>query len=452
MLVTMHKAEKYAVDMRSLDDETRSFLMKNFGCARKVYNLYVELLYDELEKRRYIGDEPLPDISLPEVTVFKKDYPYLKDADSLALANAKMAFRQAVARYNEKSDYMTYTKRAVRRDKSGTEPLSFRGLKGMPRFNAKAHGDFSFTTNCQYPSEGNNLKRPTVRLEKNILYLPKLKNGLKVVLHRPLPSDACIGHATISMDTDGRIYASIEYSYLYDMNMTLREAVLSGKTPEHLDVLGLDYSQKFFYVDSRGRIPNCPHAYTENEERLGELQRQLSRMQKDSNNYKKKLSQIQKLSIRIRNQRLDFIRKEASYLAGRYDVIGVEDIDMRAMGEGLSLGKNLHDMGFGKFRELLARKLWEKGSALIRIDRSFPSTKRCSACGKKNPAVVLGISEWICPECGTHHDRDINAAVNIEKETRRVFSESFAEMLEEDAKARERAEEISSRRKRKRKP
>lgn len=450
MLVTMHKAEKYAVDMKSLDDETRSFLMKNFGCARKVYNLYVDFLYSEIEKSGYTGGGPLPDIKIPEVSSFKKEFPYLKEADSLALANAKISFEQAVKRYNEESDYMTYTKRAVRRSESGTEPLSFRGLKCMPKFHAKAQGYFSYTTNCQYPSEGNSLKRPTIRLEKDILFLPKLKKGLRIIVHRPLPDGACIGNATVSMDTDGRMYASVEYSYIYEMDMTLRDAVLSGRMPDNLNILGLDYSQQCFYADSEGRKANCPHSYAKSEEKLGRLQKQLSRMEKGSSNYEKKKSQISRLHVKIRNQRLDFVRKEASRLASEYDAVAVEDIDLRSMGGGLRLGKNLHDNGFGMFRTILSHKLNEKGSVLIKVSRSFASTKTCSACGEKNPRIVLGISEWDCPHCGTRHDRDINAAVNIREEGKRIFVPYFAEEIrkEEQASASAGARAAACRRKR----
>ena len=163
--VTMHKAEKFAIDMRRLSDDDRGFFMKNFGCARKVYNLYVDFLYRRLEAMDYDGGAEIPAISLPEVTEFKKMYPYLKEADSLGLANAKIAFERAVKRYNEECDHITYTKRALRRDKSGTEKLSFRGLKGMPKFHAKAQGDFSYTTNCQHPGSGSSLKQDTIRLE-----------------------------------------------------------------------------------------------------------------------------------------------------------------------------------------------------------------------------------------------------------------------------------------------
>ena len=451
MLIRMHKAEKYAVDMRMLDENTKTFFLRNFGCSRKVYNLYVDFLYSELEKAGYKPGSPLPAISIPEVTVFKKEYSYLKEADSLGLANAKISFHDAMKRYNEVYDHVTYTKRALRRDRSGEEPLTFRGLKGMPKFHAKAMGDFSYTTNCQYPAESNNLKKPTVRLEGSILFLPKLKQGVRLVLHRPIPSDAVIGNVTVSMDTDGSIYAAIEYGYRLDMDMRIRDAAVAGDSSiiNRLEFLGLDYSQPHFYVDSEGRKANYPHFYRKSEEKLARLQRELSHMVNGSKNYGKKQAEIKALHRKIRNQRRDFICKEAAYLASGYDVVAVEDIDLRSMSQGLKLAKNLYDNGFGMFRERLAKKLEEKGSVLVKVDRFYASTKTCSCCGYKNSEVTLGVDEWDCPECGTHHYRDDNAAVNIREEAKRIFIEYFAGWLEEDETARKRAASLLAGRKKK---
>lgn len=449
MEVLMHKAEKYAIDKHALTDEARTFFMKNFGCTRKVYNLYVNDLYSFLEKTGYAPGGLISGYKAPEVTAFKKDYPYLKEADSLGLANTKISFERAVKRFNEEYDHVSYTRRAARRDASGKEKLSFRGLKGMPKFHSRAQGDFSYTTNCQYPQPGNSLKQPTIRLEGTTLFLPKLKGGVKLVLHRPMPGNAVIGNVTISMDTDSHLYASIGYSYILDMDMTLREAAASGVMPDGIRFLGLDYSQGSFYVDSEGRKANYPHCYRQSEAKLAKLQKQLSRMEKDSENYKRKLSQIQDLHVRIRNQRRDFICKAASALASLYDVIGVEDLDLRAMGGALSLGKNLHDNGFGMFRERLSHKLEEKGSCLVKVDRFFPSTKTCSCCGYMNPEVTLGVRSWTCPACGTHHDRDTNAAINIREETKRIFLAYYADWLENDRQARAKAASLSAGRRKK---
>ena len=107
MKVKFTEAIKYAVDMKALDETVFRFFIDNFGCARKVYNLYVDHLYKSLEEAGYTGGARLPAIKLPEVTVFKKKYPYLKKVDSLGLSNAKMDFEDAVRRFNEQSDHRT---------------------------------------------------------------------------------------------------------------------------------------------------------------------------------------------------------------------------------------------------------------------------------------------------------------------------------------------------------
>jgi putative transposase len=284
-----------------------------------------------------------------------------------------------------------------------------------------------------------------------MLHVPKLKEDVELVVHRKLPDDAVIGSVTVSMDVTGVFYASIEYTCTVMMDMTLRRAALDGDESvlESLNILGLDYSQPDFYVDSEGRKANYPGHYHKAERKLARLQRELSHMVKGSSNYNKQLARIQKLHKKISNQRLDFVRKEAKKLADTYDVVAVEDINLRNMSQSLKLAKNLLDNGFGMFRDILAHKLETKGSVLVRVDRFFASTKTCSVCGYKNPEVVLGVGEWTCPSCGTRHLRDINAAVNIRNEGKRIFLDFFADWLAKKAKADERAARLSDARKNK---
>jgi putative transposase len=452
MKVKIHEAYRYAVNMRTLRQDTKQFFLENFGCSRKIYNLYVDYLYEQLEKTGYTGGTELPKVKLPEVSSFKKEYPYMKRVDSLGLANAKMDFDNSIKKFNDSHDYTSYTKRARRRAESGTETLSFRGLSGMPKFHAKSRGYFSYTTNCQYPGEGNKLKQPTIRLEGKHLHLPKVKGDIELIIHRKLPEDASIKNVTVSMDRTGSFFVSIGCERTTDMDIGILEAAVNRdqETIDRLRFLGLDYSQPHFYVDSEGRTANYPKFYRESEEKLARYQKQLSKMEKDSHHYQKKLKQIRKLHKHIADQRKDFLHKLSRKLVNQYDVIVVEDINLRAMGQCLTLGKNLHDNGFGMFRDLLAYKVKKKGSGLIKTDRWYASTRTCRVCGEKNPEVVLGVTEWVCPNCGTHHLRDENAAVNIREEGRRIFSDFVIQWLEKEKKTREKAENLSAARKKKR--
>lgn len=437
--VTMNMAQKYAV---SPDNSvcTFQFLKKNFGCSRKVYNLCVDSLYRQLEEAGYQPGDRIPKTTVPKASELKKLYPYLKEADSLGIANSIMDFRDSLSRFCKQPSHKAYTKRALRRDASGTEKLSFRGLKGIPKFHAKAQGYFSYRTACQYPDGKNSLKRPTVRLEGDRLYLPKLKEGLKLILHRDLPADAHINNVTVSVDTDGTIHAGICYSYTIMVEMSLQDAAMDhGTVPEGISFLGLDYSQKDFYADSEGRKANCPKYYRESEGRLAMLQKKLSRQEKGGKNYQKTLKKIQDLHTKTRNQRKDFLHKESTLLVSEYDVIVVEDIDLRGMGAALSLGKNLHDNGFGMFRSMLAYKLRRKGSCLVKVGRWYPSSKTCSCCGHVLEGLKLSERTYVCPCCGMVMDRDHNAAVNIREEGKRIFLEYLKELILSEQAAAERA-------------
>ena len=430
MQVIINRAEKYRI-AKDNDPSVFSFLMQNFGCNRKVYNLCVNSLYAQLQKQNYSNGHIIPSFQCPKVSDLKKQYPYLKQADAQGLANSVLDFLAAWQKFLKQKDHETYTKRALRRAAAGTEPLSCKGLKGMPKFHSRAKGDNSYRTVCQYPSASNSLKNPTVRLNGNLLYIPKLKAGIRLVIHRAIPKDAHICHVTLRLDTDGYYYVSVAYSYTTEMNMDLRNiAICGGKLPDNLTFLGLDYSQKHFYVDSKGRKANCPHCYRKSEEKLAKLQKQLSRKQSGSSNYLKQKKKVQRLHAKIRNQRRDFAQQESTRLVRMYDVIVVEDIDLRAMGGALKLGKNLHDNGFGMFRTMLAYKLEQKGSCLVKVDKWYPSTKTCSHCGSVKE-MKLGEDTYVCPVCGMTMDRDWNAAVNVERKGREIFLEYFRTLLEQ---------------------
>lgn len=432
--VIMHMAQKYAVS-RDNPEDVFTFFYKNFGCSRKVYNLCVDSLYRQLEAAGYQSGDDIPAPVSPKVSTLKKEYPYLKEVDSLGLSNSIMDFLTAWKRFLKQPSHKAYTKRALRRDSSGMESLSFRGLKGIPKFHAKTQGYCSYRTACQYPSGKNGLKQPTVRLIGDTLYIPKLKGGVKLVLHRSLPADAHIENVTLSMEMDGSIQASICYSYTLLVDMTLQEVALNGALPKSITFLGLDYSQQDLYVDNEGRKANYPKYYRKSEERLALLQRRLSHKEKDSQNYRKLLKQIRKLHTKIKNQRKDFLQKESTRLVRAYDVIVVENLDLRGMGGALSLGKNLHDNGFGMFRQMLAYKLRRKGSCLVKVDRWFPSSKTCSCCGHVLDSLGLSDRTYTCPACGNTMDRDVNAAVNIREEGKRIFPDYLKKILQEEQDA-----------------
>ena len=134
-------------------------------------------------------------------------------------------------------------------------------------------------------------------------------------------------------------------------------------------------------------------------------------------------SKVAKLHEKVSNQRKDFLHKQSRQITNAYDCVCIEDLDMKAMSRSLKFGKSVSDNGWGMFTTFLKYKLEEQGKKLVRVDRFFASSQTCSVCGYKNAKTKnLAIREWDCPQCGTHHDRDINAAINIRNEGMRLVN------------------------------
>ena len=372
--------------------EQKEFFLQSFGCARKIYNMYVDELYRKLEETGYQnGVIKKSELHLSKYTDFSKQFDYMKNVDAQCLSSAKMDFNNAIKKFNEEYDKKTYTKRSRKREKTlGIKP-TFRDLKGMPKFRSIKKNDFLYRTYNQ--SLG--CKWNLITLENSMLKIPKLKTLIKVKQHRTLPENSIIKNCTISMDSKGVFYASLCVEYVIDI-----EPKKSDK------ILGLDYSQHDFYVDSNGKKANYPHYYRKSEEKLKKLQRELSRKQLKSNNWHKQKQRITTLQKHIANQRLDWLHQESRKIANEYDAVIVEDIDLRNMAQCLKLGKNVHDNGFGMFRIFLKYKLEEQGKQFIK------SSKMCHCCGTIKEDLQLSDRWYVC-DCGYENDRDYNAAMNI---------------------------------------
>ena len=175
-------------------------------------------------------------------------------------------------------------------------------------------------------------------------------------------------------------------------------------------------------VFSNGERAGYPMFYRNTEKKLAREQRKLSRCQRDSRNYEKQKKRVALCHEKIRNQRKDFQHKLSAGLAENYDAVCVEDLDLKGMAGGLHFGKGVHDNGYGLFLSMLEYKLEERGKYLIKVNRYFASSKICSVCGKKKAGLSLAERLYYC-ECGNRMDRDINAAVNIMNEGKRIFTE-----------------------------
>ena len=186
--------------------------------------------------------------------------------------------------------------------------------------------------------------------------------------------------------------------------------------------IGIDFAMQGMCVFSTVERAEYPMFYRNTEKKLAREQRKLSRCQKGSQNYKKQKKRVALCHEKIRNQRKDFQHKLSASLAESFDAICVEDLNLKGMAGGFHLGKGVHDNGYGLFLSMLEYKLEERGKYLIKVDRYFASSKICSACGKKKEKLSLSERIYYC-ECGHRMDRDVNAAVNIMNEGKRIFAE-----------------------------
>lgn len=379
-------------------EEQIIYFEKAFGCSRKMYNIYVDSLYTQLEKQNFVdGKIDYKSIKLETPATIKKDYTYMKEIDSLAFANVQLDFQDAIKKYNKEYNGKIYKKKSKKQVKTKDKVLSFRDLKGMPSFKSKRDNQNSYTTNNQ--------KGTITIVDECYVKIPKLKSLIRFVNHREIPEEYKIKSATISKDCCGKYYISftVEY-YVEEIKVDVKE------------VIGLDYAQKDFYVSNEGKRANYPKYYKKSEKRLKKEQKKLSRKQLKSNNWIKQKKKISKLQNKIYRQRKDWLHKESYRLANQYDAVIVEDLDFRNLAQCLSLGKIIHDNSFGIFRNFLSYKLKDRGKQFIKIDKWYPSSKTCSKCGEIKENLKLSDRIYICEKCGLEIDRDINASINIKNE------------------------------------
>lgn len=222
-----------------------------------------------------------------------------------------------------------------------------------------------------------------------------------------------IRSATLSKTKSGNFFLSI----LIEMEDT------ELKKFEHTnEQVGIDLGVKDFVITSDGEVFENKHFFKKEEKQMKKLQRQLSKKVKGSNNRKKAQVRIAKLFERITNKKDAYIYYVANELLTYFDTIFMEDLNVQGMLRNHHLAKAIQEVGFYKFKETLVNKALVNDKQVVFIDRFYPSSKTCSVCGYKKRDLKLSDREWVCPNCGTKHDRDINAAMNILLEGQRMFT------------------------------
>ncbi|MCG7344503.1 transposase [Sporosarcina sp. ACRSL] len=360
-----HKAYKFRIYPTK---EQEDFLVKTFGCVRFVYN---KMLAERKETYEKLKDNMtlLKKQKLPTPAKYKKEFEWLKEVDSLALANAQLNLQTAFSNF-------------------------FSGKAKYPKFKNRKSKQ-SYTTNMV---NGN------IKILDAHIKLPKL-TPLRMKQHREIPSHHVIKSCTISRSATGKYHISILTEYEHN----------PGKK-EINRVVGLDFAMDGLFVESeKGKKANYPRFYRQAEDKLAKEQRKLSKMMNGSSRWKKQRIKVVKLHERVANQRRNFLHQESRKLVKRYDCVVIEDLDMKGMSKAFRFGKSVADNGWGMFTTFLRYKLDEEGKQLIKIDKWFPSSKTCSACGYVNAALHLSERIFDC-DCGFVIDRDWNAAINIKNE------------------------------------
>ena len=248
-------------------------------------------------------------------------------------------------------------------------------------------------------------------IDRRFVTIPKV-GKVRIVYHRDIPETGTIKNATISENRAGEFHISLLISIEKDVS---RKIDLSC-------IVGLDYSSKNLFVDSEGNKAFIPHFYRSEETGLAKLNRKLASCEKGSQNYLDCKRKITNLNKHIASRRLDHLHKLTSRLADRYDVVCIEDLDMVEIAHYRNLAKATYDNSYGIFRRMLQYKLEDRGKKLVVIDKWYPSSKICSSCGYQLKELSIDQRSWTCPRCGKHHDRDINAAINIRNKGRRQLS------------------------------
>jgi putative transposase len=235
------------------------------------------------------------------------------------------------------------------------------------------------------------------------VYLPKV-GWVKAVFHRPLEGKA--KNVTVSKTKTGKYFASIQC-----------EVETPEGVPNNGEV-GIDLGLKSFLVTSDGEKIDHPRHLQKAEKRLIRLQRHLSRRVKGSKGREKARVLLARQHEKVANQRSDFLHKTSRSLVDRYGFIGMEDLNVRGMVRNHSLAKSISSTGWGMFQTILGYKARWHGGWVEQVDRFYPSSKTCHSCRYALSDLPLSIREWDCPACGTHHDRDHNAAINILNQAR----------------------------------
>jgi putative transposase len=366
--------------------EQKHMLAQTFGCARFVYNWALRKRTDAYYKdgkRIYYSDTStmLTDLKKQEA------YTWLNEVSCVPT--------QQSLRHLDKA-FMNF----------------FKGQAKYPQFKKKRHQQSAeYTTSAFKWSNGQ-------------LTLAKMTEPLAIRWSRPLPKGSKPSTVTVSKDASDRYFVSI-----------LVEEEIAHLEPVEQTV-GADLGLKDFVILSTGEKVGNPHFFVKDEKKLAKAQRHHAKKQKGSKNRAKAAKKVARIHARIADRRRDFLHKLSTRLIRENQTVCVESLAVKNMVKNHTLAKAIHDVGWSEFVSQLEYKATWYGRNVVKIDRFYPSSKRCSACGHILDSLSLDVRQWTCPECGTVHDRDINAAQNVHAVGLTVFEACGEAVRPGRAKAR----------------
>ncbi|KAF1295625.1 chemotaxis protein [Enterococcus sp. JM4C] len=348
-------------------------LQKTFGCVRFYWNFLLDQRitnYKMKEENAEYKEDKTTYAALKKL----EEYAWLKEVEAQPLSQTNMDLNKA---YNN----------------------TFKSNFGFPKFKSKKYSKKSYRTAAG------------MKVNNNYFYISKVG---WVKMAETLRFNGKLMNVTISQSKSGKYFAT----FLVDTENFKKEPVT--------DTIGLDLGLTHFCITSTGEKIDNKNFYRSLGKCLVAEQRKLSRRLEVAKKHNRKLDecknyQKQKLKVarvheKISNQRSDFLHKLSSRLTDENQVICVEDLNVKGMVKNHKLAKSIVDVSWSEFVRQLAYKCEWKGRKLVKIDRFYPSSQICSSCSHKDGKKALDIREWTCSNCGTHHDRDINASINIRTE------------------------------------
>ena len=343
--------------------EQEVILARTFGCARFAYNHMLRLRTDAWFKEQKRIDYHATSAAL---TALKKqpEFVWLNEVSSVPVQQALRHLQTAFANF--------FAKRAR-----------------YPSFKRKDGPQSAEYTTSAFKWDGKALK------------LAKMGTPLDVRFSRTIPRAAKVTTVTVSKDAAGRYFVSM-----------LCDDTVAPK-PEAASRVGIDLGLTHFAILSTGEKVAAPNMFRQHEAKLAKLQRRLTKKQKGSARRAKAKRKVARLHAKVADARRDFLHKLSTRLINENQVIAIESLAVSNMQKNRCLAKSISDASWSEFVRQLEYKAQWYGRTLIGIDRWYPSSKRCSDCGHTVSKLPLNVRDWTCPECGTHHDRDVNAARNV---------------------------------------